>query len=84
MQTVPVTAARQNLFNLIHQAIQRHMPFRITTKAGGAVVLPEGEYENLLETLYLLAQPGFKKSIQKAKKEIKQGHLYSMEAVFGK
>ena len=84
MQTIAITTARQNIFQIIKDVVSKHFPIRISTKDGGAVLLPEDEYDNLMETLHLLSYAGFKQSIKKARKEAARGELYTMDDVFGK
>ena len=83
MKTVTVTSARSNLFNLIKKTITEHRQFRVVSRGGGAVLLSENDYDNLIETLELLSTPGLLKSIRKAKREIRKGQTYSMKDVFG-
>lgn len=47
-------------------------------------MISEEDYESLLETAELLAQPGLKESIKKADKEIEKGELYTLDDVFKK
>lgn len=83
MTTLTATDARSNWFELLKKIIKGHRVCRIISKEGRAVMLSEEDYENLMETLELLSQPGMLKSIKRAKKEIKQGKTYSMKEVFG-
>jgi len=83
MTTLTATNARNQWFELLKKSIKGHQIFCITSKEGGAVLLSQEDYENLLETLELLSQPGFLKSIKKAKKDIAEGRTYSMKEIFG-
>ncbi|MBF0478775.1 MAG: type II toxin-antitoxin system Phd/YefM family antitoxin [Candidatus Omnitrophica bacterium] len=82
MNLITATYARNNWFELIKKSINGHNPVHITSKDGNAVLLSENDYEDLMETLELLSEPGLLKSVQQAKKEIKQGKVYSMDDVF--
>ena len=63
MTTVNVTEARANLFKLIDDASASHEPVVITGKRGNAVLLSEGDWNAINETLYLLSVPGMRESI---------------------
>ena len=63
MTTVNVTEARANLYKLIDDASASHEPVVITGKRGNAVLLAEGDWNAINETLYLLSVPGMRGSI---------------------
>ena len=63
MTTVNVTEARANLYKLIDDASASHEPVVITGKRGNAVLLSEGDWNAINETLYLLSVPGMRESI---------------------
>ena len=63
MTTVNVTEARANLYKLIDDASVNHEPVVITGKRGNAVLLAEGDWNAINETLYLLSVPGMRDSI---------------------
>ena len=81
--TVTATEARQNLFRLVKQSVKGHIPVKITSKEGDAVLIAEEDYESLLETLELLTVPGLRKSIQEAKADIRAGRTKSLKEIFG-
>ncbi len=84
MTTLTATKARQNLFDVLKKSVKGHVPVRITSKSGDAVLLSEEDYESMLETLELLSRRGFAKSIREAKADIRAGRTKSMKAVFGR
>jgi len=63
MTTVNVTEARANLYKLIDDASASHEPVVITGKRGNAVLLAEGDWNAINETLHLLSVPGMRESI---------------------
>ena len=63
MTTVNVTEARANLYKLIDDASVNHEPVVITGNRGNAVLLAEGDWNAINETLYLLSVPGMRESI---------------------
>lgn len=64
MSTTNVTNARQNLFRLIDEVNSNHEPVLITGKKGSAVLIAEGDWKAIEETLYLNAIPGMADSIR--------------------
>ena len=81
--TVTATEARQNLFKLVRKSVKGHVPVKITSKEGDAVLVSEEDYEGLLETLELLSVPGMRKSIQQARADIRAGRTRSLKQIFG-
>ena len=81
--TVTATEARQNLFKLVRKSIKGHVPVKITSKEGDAVLVSEEDYEGLLETLELLSVPGMRKSIEEARADIRAGRTKSLKEIFG-
>ena len=81
--TVTATAARQDLFRLVKKSVKGHMPVRITSKDGDAVLISEEDYESLLETLELLSKPGLRQSIAEARADIKAGRTKPLRAILG-
>ncbi len=82
MTTLTATRARQELFDLVKKSIRGHVPIRITSKDGNAMLVSEEDYESLLETLELLSTPGMLKSIREAKEDIRRGRTKSLREVF--
>lgn len=81
--TVTATEARQNLFKLVKKSVKGHVPVRISSKGGAAVLVSEEDYEGLLETLELLSVPGMRKSIQEARADIRVGRTKALKEIFG-
>ena len=69
MTTVNVTEARANLYKLIDDASVSHEPVVITGKRGNAVLVAEGDWNAINETLYLLSVPGMRESIIEGMRE---------------
>ncbi len=84
MTTLTVTEARQHLFNLLKRSVKGHVPIKITSKTGDAVLISEADYEGLMETLEILSTPGMADSIRRAKEDIKAGRLKTLKEVFGR
>ena len=54
---------------MIDEANASHEPIQITGKRGNAVLISEGDWRSIKETLFLNSIPGMVESIQKARKE---------------
>jgi antitoxin YefM len=63
MATLTVTEARANLYKLIDDTSVNHEPVIITGKRGNAVLLAEGDWNSITETLHLVSVPGMRDSI---------------------
>lgn len=67
MYNTNVTNARANLYNLLDMAIEDSEVINISTKNGNAVIISESDYNSLLETLYLSADPAYKQTLLEGK-----------------
>lgn len=68
MRTIPVSNARQDIFNIIEQTINNSEPVQITSKKGDVVMISLEDWSAIQETLYLLSVPGMRESILNADK----------------
>jgi prevent-host-death family protein len=64
MSTLTASEARANLYRLIDEAAESHVPIRITGKRNSAVLISEEDWSAVQETLYLLSIPGMRESIR--------------------
>jgi antitoxin YefM len=55
--SISASEARQRLFPLLEQVNTDHLPVRITSKAGDAVLMSADDYDSWQETVYLLRSP---------------------------
>lgn len=69
MTTLTASKARARLYKLLDQAASSHEPIQITGKRSNAVLVSEGDWRSIQETLYLLSIPGMRASIRKGLKE---------------
>lgn len=69
METVNASTARANLFGLVEQVNQDHIPRIITSKKGDAVLLSKKDWDSLQETLYLQSISGLVTSVKEAELE---------------
>ncbi|MBE9222927.1 type II toxin-antitoxin system Phd/YefM family antitoxin [Cyanobacterium stanieri LEGE 03274] len=69
METLNASKARSNLFRLVEQVNQDHIPRIITSKNGDAVLLSKEDWDSLQETLYLQSISGLVESIKQTELE---------------
>jgi antitoxin YefM len=69
MTILNATEARSRLYQLIQEVAITHEPVVITGKKGNAVLIAEEDWNAISETLYLLAIPGMRESIQAGRAE---------------
>ncbi len=84
MNIVNATNARKDFFEIIRSAVNEHKVYHIQHKKSATVLMSEEDYEALIETLELLSQPGFMKSLTKSVKQAASGQTFSMQDIFGK
>jgi antitoxin YefM len=71
--SIPASNARANFFKLIEQVNDDQEPVLITSNAGNAVLVSESEWENMLETQYLLSTPANRDWIMKSIEQADRG-----------
>ena len=69
MTNTNITNFRKDIYNLLEQTIKYNETINISTKNGNAVVLSEEDYNNIMETLYIMSIPGLKDEIIKRSKD---------------
>jgi len=70
MDTINITAARQNLYQLVQNVNKGFNPINIVNSKGdNAVLLAESDWRDIEETIYLNSIPGLAESIISASKE---------------
>ena len=67
MTVLTASEARASLYRLIDQAADSHQPIHIAGKRASAVLVAEEDWQAIQETLYLLAVPGMRESIQEGR-----------------
>lgn len=80
--TINATDARKEFFDLVKSASEKRAVYRIQHRSGNVVMLAEEDYDNLIETLELLSIPGFRESIKRSVKQVKQGATVLFEDLF--
>jgi antitoxin YefM len=64
--TISASEARSHLFPLIQQVNDDHVPVRITSKGGDAVLMSAEDYDSWQETIYLLRSPANARRLMEA------------------
>ena len=63
MTSMTATAARKQLYSLLDDLADSHEPVQIAGKRHSAVLVTEGDWRAVQETLYLISMPGMRESI---------------------
>jgi antitoxin YefM len=63
---VSASEARSRLFPLIQQVNDDHVPVRITSKGGDAVLMSAEDFDSWQETIYLLRSPANARRLMEA------------------
>ena len=64
MTTMTATEARKQLYTLLDDVAVSHRPVQIAGKRNSAVLISEGDWQSVQETLYLSGIPGMRESIK--------------------
>jgi len=80
VDTINITTARKNLYQLVKSANITHIPVLITGKEGDAVLISSEDWKAMEETMYLNSIPGLADSILAAEAESKETRV-SADAV---
>lgn len=67
MQSISISNARANLYNIVNSVEENHNPLLIIGKHNNAVLVSEDDWNAIQETLYLLSIPGMKESLLEGK-----------------
>ncbi len=79
MKTIPVSKARANLYKLLDEAAESHVPIQITGKRGNAILVSEEDWRSIQETLHLLSIPGMRESIREGLETPIEGRSEELE-----
>ena len=63
MKTLTATQARKDIYRLLDEASETHEPIQINGKRSSAVLISEGGWRSIQETLSISAIPGIQESI---------------------
>lgn len=82
-KTLTVTEAKRHFLELVEDI--EKMQERVTITKNGiptTVMMSRDDYDSLIETLEILANPKIMKSLKKSKAQVKKGKLYSDDEVW--
>jgi len=78
--TLPLTEARNRFSELVESASSLYQRFSITLRGKpAAVLMSQDEYEDIMETLDILADKNLIRSIKTAEKQAEQGKIISLK-----
>ena len=63
LTTINVTKARPELYKLLEQVAAGRKHLRLHSKRGSAILIAEGDWRSIQETLHLLSIPGMRESV---------------------
>ena len=69
MSITNATMLRKNLFSSLENVVEFNEPITVNTRKGNAVIISEEEYNSMLETIYLISQPGLVEKIKEGETE---------------
>lgn len=78
MESINASEVKTNLFRLVEQVNQSHLPLMITSHKGDAVLLSMNDWKALQETLHLQSLPGLIETIR----SVEQDNEWVSEADF--
>ena len=68
METINITNARKNFFQLVNEVNESYNPIQIVNNKGeNAVLISENDWKDIEETLFLSSIPGYIESIMDIK-----------------
>jgi antitoxin YefM len=75
MSAITATDARRNLFGLIQQVNDDHVPVEVVSKRGNAVLISKDDYDAIVETAYLLRNAAGAERLLAALERAKRGEF---------
>jgi len=71
MTTLSASEARKRLYNLVDEVNETHEPVQVVGKRSTSVLVADGDWRAIQETLYLTAIPGMRESIKEGLQDIR-------------
>ena len=82
-ETIPASKAKAHFSELLKRIKERHEAFPISQRGKvEGVLISIVEYESLIETLEILSDREFMKSLERGLRDEKEGRLFSHDDVF--
>ena len=79
--SISATEARKTLFPLIERVNTDHVPVRISSKSGDAVLMSADDYDAWQETVYLLRSPANARRLMEAVARDKAGEAGGTKSI---
>ena len=79
MQTAKISDYRSHLSEYHKRIMDDHDPLRIASRSGDVVVLPAVDYENMVETIYILKDKVTMNSLLKTRTDMAQKSFQGIE-----
>jgi prevent-host-death family protein len=82
-ETIPASKAKAHFSDLLKRIKERHEAFPISHRGKvEGVLISIAEYESLIETLEILSDREFMKSLERGLRDEQEGRFFSHEDVF--
>ena len=78
---ISASEARSRLFPLIQQVNDDHVPVRINSKSGDAVLMSAADFDSWQETVYLLRSPANAQRLMEAVARDKSGRAAAVKTM---
>ena len=78
---ISASEARSRLFPLIQQVNDDHVPVRINSKSGDAVLMSAADFDSWQETIYLLRSPANARRLMEAVARDKSGQATVVKTI---
>ena len=59
MKVIPISRARDNIYQIIEETVKFSEPVEISSKKGDVVMVSKADWGSIQETLYLMSLPKF-------------------------
>ncbi len=73
MQTAKVSDYRSSLAKYHQRVMEDHDPLRVASRSGDVVILAADDYENLMETIYVLKDEATMSSLLETRADMSRG-----------
>lgn len=84
MITAKVSDYRSHLSSFHKKVISDHDPLLISGQDGNVIIIPEDDYENLIESIYILRDKITMRSLEETRKNVSNNEFsgYDLKEVF--
>lgn len=68
MENIPISRARDNIYQIVEEAVKFSQPIEINSRKGDVILVSKADWGSIQETLYLMSVPGLWADILEAHK----------------